>query len=380
MRAISLEDDDLERELSSLNGTRPAWALLYGVQGSPFARIMSTLKRRFPKLQLFGASSFQGVFTERGFSRKPALLVADEKDDIAPAFALTATSAGAARERARIACKDIEKQLGRRPSMLLLHATPGFEERILAGVSDAFKNEVPVYGGSAADDDLSGKWQVFANGALCNEGFLLIGLSSSRAPSGGFLGGYLPTEHTGKVTRAEGRVVYEIDGEPAAVVYNRWTDGAISEEVEAGGNIMPKTNLLPLGRTVGNAHGMPRRLLSHPKDVVLGRKALSFFAEISRGDQVILMTSTRGPLVSRVRRAVQRAKGARPDGARGALLVYCAGCLGIMLDQADRIAKEFAEELGGVPFVGIATFGEQGAFFERAESWHGNLMCSAVLL
>ncbi len=44
-----------------------------------------------------------------------------------------------------------------------------------------------------------------------------------------------------------------------------------------------------------------------------------------------------------------------------------------------KIQNPFAAELDGVPFVGIATFGEQGTFINKAESWHGNLMCSAVL-
>lgn len=308
------------------------------------------------------------------------LLVADDEDEITPAFVLAATKDEQARERARLACLDIKRQLGSLPSMLLLHATPGFEERILAGVRDAFGNEVPVYGGSAADDALTGKWSVFANGAVCDEGFLLIGLASPRAPSGGFLSGYLPTGHTGMVTRAKGRIIYEIDGRPAAEVYNAWTDGAIAGELEKGGNIMPKTNLLPLARTVGNAHGMPRRLLAHPREVVGNERALSLFAEISCGEEVTLMTSSRDPLVTRVRRAVQRARGASSNASRGALLVYCAGCLSSMLDQGNRICEQFAQELAGVPFVGIATFGEQGTFFEKTASRHGNLMCSAVLL
>jgi hypothetical protein len=380
MRAITLQEGpDLDAQFEELKGTRPAWALLYGVQGAPFMRITNVLRRLYVDLPVFGATSFQGVFTQGGFVRAPTLLVADEADQISPSFVLEATSANRARERAHAACKEIEQRLGKRPNMLLLHATPGFEEQILSGVRDAFGTDVPVYGGSAADDALDGKWQVFANRAVCSEGFLLLGLASERAPSGGFLGGYLATKHTGKLTRVHGRIVYEINGLPAAEVYNAWSDGAISAEVEKGGNVLSKTNLLPLGRTVGAGHGMPRRLLAHPRAVVPGEKGLEFFAEFSRGDEVTLMISTRGPLISRVRRAVQRARGSGRETPRGALLIYCAGCLGMMLDQADHIAKEFAAELPAVPWVGIATFGEQGTFFEQGESRHGNLMCSAVL-
>jgi hypothetical protein len=381
MRVLSLSTvTDLPRELAKLQGSQPAWALLYGVAGSPFADTMNALRRVYANLPVFGTSSFQGVFTQRGFEGGMTLLVADRDDKIAPAVALEATSADQARSRAQAACRKIQAELGTLPHMLLLHATPGFEERILAGVRDVFGKDVPVYGGSAADNTLSGNWRVFANGTVCDEGFLLVGLVSARTIWGGFLGGYLPTGHTGTVTRADGRVVYEIDGQPAAEVYNTWANGAIANELKSGGNVMTKTNLSPLARVVGNAQGIPRRLLAHPRAVIGGERALVLFAEFSRGDQITLMTSTPDPLVSRVRRVVQRARGSVSSTPRAALLIYCAGCLSSMLDQAGRIAQEFGQELAGVPFVGIATFGEQGTFFEKAESWHGNLMCSAVLL
>jgi hypothetical protein len=341
---------------------------------------MKLLRLRYPALQVFGTTSFQGVFTQRGFDRGMTLLVADSEDQVTSAVVLEATGEEQARKRVQAACRKIQKELGASPSMLLLHATPGFEERILAGVRDVFGKDVPVYGGSAADDALAGHWQVFANGSSCQEGFLLVGLVSPRTPSGGFLGGYLPTDRSGKVTRVDGRVVYTIDNRPAAEVYNEWTNGVIAEELKHGGNVMSKTNLLPLARVVGNAQGLPRRLLAHPRAVVRGERALSLFAEVSRGDQLTLMTSTQDPLVTRVRRAVQRARGPGVSAPRGAVLIYCAGCLSTMLDQAKRIAQEFSQELAGVPFVGIATFGEQGTFFEKSESWHGNLMCSVVLL
>ncbi len=59
-------------------------------------------------------------------------------------------------------------------------------------------------------------------------GFLLVGIVSDVRPSGGFLSGYLPTEHTREGDAPEGRIVHEIDGRPAALVYNAWAGGAIS--------------------------------------------------------------------------------------------------------------------------------------------------------
>jgi hypothetical protein len=91
------------------------------------------------------------------------------------------------------------------------------------------------------------------------------------------------------------------------------------------------------------------------------------------------MTSTKDPLVTRVRRTIQKARVGAPEPTRGGLLVYCGGCLSGLLDRAPDIAREFGSELGDVPFIGIATFGEQGRFFDKTESRHGNLMCTVLL-
>jgi hypothetical protein len=368
-----------ERELAKLSLRDPSWVLMYAVESAPIEAIMAQLKRTHPKASIFGATSFQGVFAPSGFARGVAMMVAERGDKVDVHPVLRDCDASKASDLAREACGEIERRLEKRPDALLLHATPGFEERILEGVRAAFGTEVPVYGGSAADDDISGKWRIFADGKVSSEGFLLVGIASKKPVRGSFLGGYLPSEASGVVTRAKGRTVYEIDHQPAAVVYNSWTQGAIKDELERGGNILLKTNLLPIARTIGGSQGLPRRLLSHPHEVVGKTRALNFFSEFENGDRILLMRSAAEALITRVRRTVQRARGSSHEKPRGALLIYCGGSLGIVLDQAARISQEMARELGDVPFIGIGTFGEQGCFFEKTESRHGNLMCSAML-
>jgi hypothetical protein len=365
--------------LTALAQRPPAWVMVYCTDDAPFESAVVAIRRRFPDTPVFGATSFKGVFSPQGFSRDLVLLVAEPEDNISVSVSLQIGDASQAKTLAKKACQEIAQRLKGNPTTLLMHATPGFEERILEGISSAFGTDVPVYGGSAADDSLSGRWRVFANGKSCSMGFLLVGISSTRAPLGSFVGGFLPTEHSGTVTKVNGRVVLEIDGKRAASVYNDWAEGAIARELEVGGNVLHKTSLSPVARSLGESRGMPRRLLSHPHEVIGGSQALAFFSEFSLGDRITLMTGTREPLVTRVRRAVQRARGSSALRPRGALLVYCGGSLGGLLDQAGTIASEFGSELQGAPFVGIATFGEQGTFFNKAESWHGNLMCSALL-
>jgi hypothetical protein len=307
------------------------------------------------------------------------MLIAEQSDSIRSAISLKPTESCRVDSVAQEACRAIEAELGQRPQLLLLHASPGTEERILEGARAEFGPDVPVYGGSAADNDNGGLWSVFANGTSYRNGFFLMGLCSVYDVNGAFLAGYLPSKHTGVVTRADGRIVHEIDRQPAAVVYGKWARNMLDPAPVPGESLLQKTNLAPLARTVGMSLGMPHRILSHPHDITSDGKSLRFFSEFKDGDEVTLMTANPDSLVARVRRVVQRAKAKRSDPVRGALLVYCAGCLSILLDRAEEIVTLLKEELPGVPFMGIATYGEQGCFFDKTESYHGNLMCSVIL-
>lgn len=371
--------DSIDKQIEVVARRSPAWVAVYGVEDSPFEAVLSALRRHCPNVPVFGATSCVGVFTSKGFLRNACLLTGERSDGEKCAVSLQQGGAALASELAEKACYDIERQLGSRPNVLLLHAVPGFEERILEGVSRVYGKTVPVFGGSAADDRLGSRHRVFSNSGGTSEGFVLAGLLSPREVQGGFMAGFLPTEHGGIVTKVNGRVVQQIDGRPAAEVYNDWTAGAIEQELRTGGSIAVKTNMMPLSRIVGKAHGVQRRILSHPNEVHVPDRAMSFFSEFSEGDQVTLLTSTVDPLITRVQRTVERARGSKARRPQGALLVYCAGSLFTMFDQADRICQEFELAVDGAPFLGIATTGEQGAFFARSESWHGNLMCSTVL-
>jgi hypothetical protein len=339
---------------------------------------MEAVARTYPHVPVFGATSFRGAFSPAGFSRDSAVLVAEREDGLQAELAFEQTTADSAMAVAQRAADSVTRKLGRKPDLFLLHATPGYEERLLAGIRAAAGNEVQVYGGSAADDENAGAWRVFANGQQLREGMLLVGVTSPRPVAKGFVGGYLPTEHSGLVTRVEGRWLHEIEGRPAAEVYNEWTSGAIASDLARGGNILLKSNAMPLARVVGQGGGLPRRLLSHPSAVGEGR-SLHCYSEFVRGDRVTLMTSSAEALVERVHKVAERARRGRTQPVRGGLLIYCAGCLGMLLDRAPQIARELQQGAGNVPFIGAATFGEQGAFFERSESLHGNLMCGVLL-
>lgn len=346
------------------------WALVYKTVGENI---------QFPSgKSVFGASSFKGVFTPEGFKRGAYMLTVEEGDNIDAFPVLKNCTEANASEKVKEAAKEISDKLGK-PSVILMHATPGFEERILEGISDVFGNDVPVYGGSAGDDDLTGKWEVFLNGESVNSGFLLVGFTGKAF--GHFLSGYLPTDKKGVITKAKGRVVYEIDGKPAAIVYNEWTNGLIEKYLDKGGVVLAETTLRPVGRVIGKTFGVPKYLLSHPHMIIPENKALTFFTEFNEGDEIILMSGTKEALIKRTRQVADMSlRGKNFKGLKGSILIYCAGCVGVVMDEVNKTIENYKEIVGeGIPFIGCATFGEQGCFLPERENRHGNLMVNTII-
>ncbi|MCX8097283.1 MAG: FIST C-terminal domain-containing protein [Spirochaetes bacterium] len=334
-------------------------------------------------VNVFGCSSFQGVFTPSGFLRGAHFLASYPEDGVSALPVLKECSELNAKQEAIEACREISDKIGN-PDVILMHATPGFEERVIEGIDEFYGGKVKVYGGSAGDDDISGKWFLFLNNTITKSGVLIVGFKSSGKVYGAFLSGYLPSAERGKVTKAQGRTIYEINGKPAAIVYNEWTKGSISEYLEKGGVILGATTLKPIGRVVGEVMGIKNYLLSHPHSVIPENKALTLFTEFNEGDEIILMTGYKKALIERARQVVERALGIDKykTKLKGSILVYCAGCVGVVMDEIQEVVEEYKLYLGDAPFIGAATFGEQGCFIlkeNQKANKHGNLMVDNII-
>lgn len=357
---------------------RGRWALVYATVDAPIDARVAALSSRI-RGPVFGCTSSAGVFTPRGFERGAFALIGEE-GDAAVEVAVRTCNAVQARRVAREAAQAITAQLGKRPDALLLHATPGFEERLVEGLDDAFDGRAPqTFGGSAADDDLSGKWSAFLGPERVGEGFVLAGFSSERPVLGSYVAGYVPGRQRGVVTQASGRVVHEIDHRPAARVYDEWLGGALGVAVEQGRVVLADTTLHPVGRAIDRVGNVPRYLLSHPHEV-LRDGSLSFFTELAQGDEIVLMIGSAASLLERTEQAAARALGRGDAKPRGGVLVYCGGCVMAIGDRAREVGTTYHRAIGGAPFIGAATFGEIGCFTGPTPvNRHGNLMCDTVL-
>jgi hypothetical protein len=234
---------------------------------------------------------------------------------------------------------------------------------------------VPIIGGTAADNDMSGQWRQFADSAVAGDGVSVAVLFPSCEIGFSFHSGYEPTDRKGRVTRAEGRILYEIDGLPAATVYNDWTGGLIESVLPSGGNLVPTATFSPLGTPVGCVGVIPYYRLSYPVEVLPGG-ALSLFTEVHAGHEIELMTGTPDSLISRTGRVAAAAVDAAPfspDEVEGALVLFCTGCMLAVQERISGACDGLRSALKNAPFLCAFTLGEQGCFI-GGENRHGNLM------
>lgn len=378
---------------------REAWAKLVAKVPEPSLVLLSTtveydlavVHRTLAELAtgvpFLGGTSCGGVMTDEGFfgvdGRALAFFaVSDETGDYGVGAApLGDDPREAARRAVKAALADADCE-GQLPSAVWMVTTPGGEEQVVLGIADVVGDDVPLVGGSAADNTLEGKWrQIVPAGVL--EGYVCV---AALFPSVGvgvetsFHSGYDPTPKTGTVTRAERRVVYEIDGKPAAGVYNEWTGGAIDGVVAAGGGeLLSKTNLFPIGRHAAVVHGVPYFVLSHPERA-FADGSMGLFTDVAAGDAVVCMSGSVDNLVARagnVARAALSLANVSTDRAHAALIIFCGGCYLTVRERIEEVHKNLVQALGGVPFFVTFTFGEQGRIVGVGNR-HGNLMIATL--
>ena len=235
-------------------------------------------------------------------------------------------------------------------------------------------------GGSAADDAVAGGWYQLTRDGDYRDAVVVSALFPSGRVVSAFQSGYVPSDTRGVVTRARGRTLIEIDGQPAAAVYDAWTRGAIAGTLGVGGSVLASTSLFPLGRRVGDVGGVPYYRLAHPA-TVHPDGSIDLFADVEAGDELVLMHGDVEALVTRAGRVAADARAlARlaPAEVAGALVIFCAGCMLTVRDRLEQVVVGLREGLGGAPFLGSFTFGEQGCFI-GGENRHGNLMISVTV-
>lgn len=330
---------------------------------------------------LHGGSSCLGIMgttgADIGGAGIGALAIWDADGNFGTASADLGYDAKAAAKTAAGAALIAAGRPGEMPDLVWLTVAPGREEQVLAGLREVVGPETLIVGGSSADNDVSGSWAQFGPDAVHADGVVVSVLFPSGSVASVYQSGYAPTDANGVVTAVSGRRLHQINGRPAAVVYDEWTAGALKPAETEPRSILADATLWPLGRVTHHVAGVPFHLLVHPA-ASHPDGSLDLFADVEVGDRLWQMQGSAESLVGRAGRVAAQARAEIGGDVSAALVVYCGGCMLAVRDRIDDVHAGITSALGDVPWLGVYTFGEQGAPAGDA-SRHGNLMISCTV-
>jgi len=380
-----------------MEGKSPEHVLIFYTVGYDTERIQKELRRLIGSdVQIQGSSSTLGVMSREGYHvgkvGSLAILGINAPDHVNFGVGGADLDEYEPQEAGRKAIQEAiknSKQEGL-PQYIYITAAPGVEEHILPGIEDVVGTDVPVVGGSSGDNDLTGKWSEIANDEVYNNGVVLAAVYTDLKIGTHHEFGYKTTEHRGIATKVDGRKILEIDNRPAADVYDEWTEGFFAEKVqkardegEDSVNILAEATFYPIARVVKSEEvDLSYLCVSHPGYIYLEEKSISGFANVEEGDEVVLLHGTWEWLVNRAQSTAHKAMASEniaPGEGFFTFYTFCAGTLlAIPEDERPKVPLLLNQELGGIPFVGGFTLGEQ-VFMPGIGNRHANLVNSIAI-
>ena len=365
-----------------LGGRAPRLAIVTSTIEHDATEVHSEIRSALPNVPLHGATTSLGVLSSRiatGKNGAIGVMLLSSDGDVAFASGSAAIDGDGRRAGAQAATQVKERLGGRTARMLYIAGSPGSEEDILAGIADVLPN-VPVFGGSAADNAITGGWSVFMDEGVSPNALSLAAVAGDVRIGAALGGPYEPSGIEAEIAESTGRTLARLGERPAAEVLNGWVDDAIGAQVREGGNILVQMALTPLG--IAHASGDTSfYTLLHPAHAHSDGR-VDLFARADQGQTVCLMRGSPeslGKILDDVATRALAASGLRVEEVRAALVIYCAGCAGAVGGGLEASLARLGDRFRGVPIIGRCTFGEQG-HVPGIGNVHTNLSASVVLL
>lgn len=334
--------------------------------------LLDAISKELPDVPLIGNTSFTGVITQEGFVTGDdgfvgIMALSDEDLKVSVAGM---PKEGTARETGhKVAEKALAKAGAKEaPAFFYMSAPSGEEEYYLKGITEVI-GRVPFFGGSAADNSISGEWLLYTDEMVTADGVSVAFFYTDKPFANKFTGAYHETQNVGVITKIIGdRTLAEINGIPAIEQYRKWT-GATAEDTK-GGNLLAYSICKPLG--VKDRLG-DLVAIRHPMN---GNDdgTISVGNNLAVGTAIIQMEASVDEIIESVGKTLEELKAKIGGPIAGLHLVHCGGRRAGIDSRIDEVTEQVKKAVGDVPFIMEFTFGEYG--YED----DGNNTCGGLML
>lgn len=225
---------------------------------------------------------------------------------------------------------------------------------LVRGIAGRLPAGVSLTGGLSGDGPRFERTYVCLNSFSEDEAVVGIGFYGKDLQVGlGSLGGWDPFGPERRITRAEGNVLFELDGQPALRLYQQYL-GEHADGLPASGLLFPLTV-----RATQRETGVVRTILAVDAD----KESLTFAGDVPVGHYARLMRANFDRLVDGAAAAARTSHQSLGTGAQLAILISCVGRKLVLKQRIEEEVEGVESVLGSEPVLaGFYSYGEISPF------------------
>ena len=335
----------------------PQAGLLFAAIDHDFQALLDGVEARYPGLQLIGCSTHGELSSDGGFAEDSVVLTLFHSDQVTFRAGIgegTRANPEAARQAVAQALDGLDAPV--RLCITLPEGIGGSEgdapgalpAGLLDTLGDALGPSVPVCGGLAADQFRFTETVQFCNGRVYNDAVPVLLFAGPLRVSTGVASGWEPVGKALRVTRADGLVITEIDGEKAGDVWARYVGSLDLNGARNSFAVYPVE-----GREADEFY------LSSPSHFQEDGSMVTM-NPVAQGARIRFTTAVRDQVLAGAASSAEKALAAYPGPAPDAALVFsCVGRFAILGTKVGEEVGLLRQQIGaGVPVSGFYSYGE----------------------
>lgn len=331
-----------------LAGQSPNAGILFAAIDFDHQWVLNQIVKAFPDIELIGGTTDGEISSVLGFEQDSLTLMVILSDQVT-------IRAGMGRDLSKNAIAAAESavqqaQAGHAENLAFCLSLP--ESLTIGGVTildslkQALRNPVPIFGGLTADQWRSKQTYQFFGTEVASDAVAILLFSGPILFSHGIASGWKPIGKPGRVTQAEGNIVYEIDDQPALAFYQRYL-----------GNLPPASEY-PLALFEPESELQFMRAPSGIYDPEVG--SIQFFGDVPVHSVVQITETTHDDIISASKQSTLQALENYPGKTPAAALFFSCASRRQILGRRTR--EEYQQVQGCLghllPSCGFYTNGE----------------------
>ncbi len=334
--------------------------------------LFEDLKKKFPKAHTFGCSTAGEIYNTRVFDHSAvATCIKFERSRFMGAKIKLDQMVDSFRAGEKLATS--LDQEGLRHVFVLSDGLHVNGSELVKGLITNLPEDVTVTGGLAGDGERFGETFVFWDGLPENNLIVAIGLYGSSLKIGyGSMGGWDPFGPERVITKSQGNVLFELDGQSALGIYKKYL-GEHAKDLPAAGLLFPLSIRIKTGE-----EGIVRTILSVSEE----NRSMTFAGDIPQGAYARFMKANFERLIDGSQGAAITSVGSMGSAPTElAVLVSCVGRKIVLKQRIEEEVEAARDILGKQAFLsGFYSYGEISPFTAGAKcALHNQTMTITTL-